>query len=408
MSFAVRSDLRVTRPLRQLCAGSLLALVASACSAPADDADGPPDFTGVTPGAAPGNPGAAAPNAVPPAAAGASPAPTPANGSEPAQQGGAPIATNGNMGTSAGTSPAAPAPAPTNMGAGGSSMVDPSSSGGGQNMPPAAPEPGTPAPAPATPVPGTPAPAPATPEPGTPAPLPTPPGDAFFLDDFESSTVGQAPPNWDYFVAYVANQNNPSGNASALVDDTRAVSGTHSVHFVGGASPAQITLPLPAGTNRLFVRAQVFMTRQLGAQNNPMPNHETLIGIRGTPGQASNEVRFGEIKGVIGTNEVPSDNISPHQDQWGMGPAVAPNEWHCMEIQFLGDIPAMNELHAFVDGELVHEITAADQWQNGNLGGNWMAGKFIEVFLGWQSFSNIQTDVWMDDIVLSTSPIGCN
>ena len=53
-------------------------------------------------------------------------------------------------------------------------------------------------------------------------------------------------------------------------------------------------------------------------------------------------------------------------------------------------------------------FTAPDQWNNGNLGGNWMAGKFREVVLGWQSFSNIQTDVWMDDIVLSNSPIGCD
>jgi len=236
---------------------------------------------------------------------------------------------------------------------------------------------------------------------------PPPPGDAFFFDDFEGSTLDQSPANWDYFIAYVANQNNPSGNASALVDDTRAVSGTHSVHFVGGQSPAQITLPLPAGTNRLYVRAQVFMTRQLGANNNPQPNHETLIAIRGTPGQANSEVRFGEIKGVIGTNEVPSDNISPKQDQWGQGPAVAPNAWHCIEVQFLGD-QADNQLFAYVDGTLVHSITAPDQWNNGNLGGNWMAGKFVEVVLGWHSFSGIQTDVWMDDIVLSNSPIGCN
>jgi polysaccharide lyase-like protein len=396
MSFASSFAFCCLRRSRALGSRSLLALVASSCSAPSD-ADGAPDFTGSTftpPSSAPG--GATTPSGTAP---GAAPAPTPGNPSEPAQQAGAPIANaNGNSGAS-GNTPAAtptPAPAPSNMGAGGSSMVDPPSAGGGQNMPPAA-DPGTPAPPPT-----------GAPAPSTPAPLPTPPGAAFFFDDFEGSTVGQAPANWDYFIAYVANQNNPSGNASALVDDTRAVSGTHAVHFVGGQSPAQITLPLPTGTDRLFVRANVFMTRQLGANDNPLPNHETLIGIRGTPGQASNEVRFGEIKGVIGTNEVPSDNISPQMDQWGKGPAVAPNQWHCIEVDFLGDIPAMNELHAYVDGTLVHEITAADQWQNGSLGGNWMAGKFVEVMLGWQSFSGADTDVWMDDIVLSTSPIGCD
>jgi hypothetical protein len=37
-----------------------------------------------------------------------------------------------------------------------------------------------------------------------------------------------------------------------------------------------------------------------------------------------------------------------------------------------------------------------------------MAGNFTEVILGWHSFSGIETDVWMDDVVLSTSPIGCD
>lgn len=239
---------------------------------------------------------------------------------------------------------------------------------------------------------------------GTVAPPPAP-GEAFFFDDFEAGAVGQAPPGWDFFVAWVANQNNPSGNASALIDGTRAFTGTQSVRFTGGQNPGQITLPLPPGANRLYVRAMVFMTRQLG--QNPGANHETLIGIRGTPGQASDEIRFGEIKGVIGTNEVPTDNISPKQDQWGQGPAVTANEWHCLEVQFLGD-QAQHELYAYADGELVHSVTAPDQWNNGNLRSNWMEGKFTEVILGWHSFSGIQTDVWMDDVVLSTSPIGCD
>jgi hypothetical protein len=37
-----------------------------------------------------------------------------------------------------------------------------------------------------------------------------------------------------------------------------------------------------------------------------------------------------------------------------------------------------------------------------------MNGKFKEAIPGWPSFSGINTDGWMDDIVLSTSPIGCD
>ena len=381
----VVSVYRRRRSWRVVWVGSLALLVGFGCSSD-PGADGVPEFGGPAsppPANAPAN--VPAGNGAAPVAPAVNPAagsPGATNPNEPGQASGAPI--SGNTDPAAAPGSNAPPAATPDMGTGGSSMT--AAAGGGSALPAA----------PAEPVPGAPAPE---------SPLPAPPGDAFFFDDFEAGAVGESPPNWDFFVAWVANQNNPSGNASALIDSTRAFTGTQSVRFTGGQNPAQITLPLPEGTNRLYVRAMVFMTRQLG--QNPGANHETLIGIRGTPGQANSEIRFGEIKGVIGTNEVPSDNISPKQDQWGLGPAVAPNQWHCMEVQFLGD-QAQNELYAYVDGQLVHSVTAPDQWNNGNLAGGWMANKFNEVILGWHSFSGIETDVWMDDVVLSTSPIGCD
>jgi len=226
----------------------------------------------------------------------------------------------------------------------------------------------------------------------------------FLIEDFESGTNGQAPAGWDTFIAWNKNGQNPSGGAQALVDSTRAHSGTKSVYFIGGQNPAQITRPLPSGTNKLYVRAWFYMTRQLGM--NPNANHETLIGIRKLTGGANDEVRFGEIKGVIGTNEVPTDNISPKMDRWGMGPVVSANTWHCFEVAFLAD-GAQHTLHGWVDGTLVHEITAGDQWQNGTMPATWLDGKFVEVVLGWHSFSSANNEVWMDDLVLSNAPIGC-
>jgi hypothetical protein len=37
----------------------------------------------------------------------------------------------------------------------------------------------------------------------------------------------------------------------------------------------------------------------------------------------------------------------------------------------------------------------------------WLDGKFVEVVLGWHSFSSATNDVWLDDLVLSNAPIGC-
>ncbi len=229
-------------------------------------------------------------------------------------------------------------------------------------------------------------------------------GEVLFSDDFETGSVGAAPEGWDTFVAWVANGQNPSGETAALISSDQAVSGSQSIHFHGGSNPAQIAWPLPAGTNKVYLTAWVYMTRQLG--ENPGDNHEHIFAIRGEPGSANDEIRFGEIKGTIGTNEVPSDNISPLMDQWGMGPALPANTWICFEVGFIAD-QTPNELHAWADGEEVHSITAADQWQNGAMPDNWMDGKFVEAVFGWHSFSSNDIDVWMDDIIISTGRQGC-
>jgi hypothetical protein len=96
-------------------------------------------------------------------------------------------------------------------------------------------------------------------------------------------------------------------------------------------------------------------------------------------------------------------------DLWGKGPMIPANQWACIEVAFLGD-QANHALHAWHDGMLVHEVTSGDQWQNGTMPANWLNGKFLEVILGWHSFTggNPEVDVWMDDLVLSTSRIGCS
>src|SRR3569623_338795 len=232
-------------------------------------------------------------------------------------------------------------------------------------------------------------------------------GPPIFTADFESDTVGKQAAGWDNFISYNFNTTNPQGDGTgALVDTSKAHGGKNSVHFKSSGNPVMIERALPAGTNRLYVRAYFYMTTQLG--NGPQgENHETLLGLHQDPKSANNQVRFGEIKGAIGTNEVPSDNIAPKMASWYMPPVITANAWHCIEVAFLGD-QAQHALYAWSDGVLVHSITASDQWQNGSLPMNWLNGKFVDVMFGWQSFSSQANEVWMDDLVLSNGPIGCN
>src|SRR5690606_2915912 len=61
----------------------------------------------------------------------------------------------------------------------------------------------------------------------------------------------------------------------------------------------------------------------------------------------------------------------------------------------------------WVDGNLIHSVDSGDDWANGALAANWMDDRLNFVMFGFHSFSSRTADVWMDDIVVSTQPIGC-
>ncbi len=225
-----------------------------------------------------------------------------------------------------------------------------------------------------------------------------------FSETFENGAVNTQPAGWQNFIGWVANNSNTSsGSEFALIDSSKAFSGSKSIRFKGGSRPAQIVRALPAGTQRLYTRAYVNMSVPMG--NVAGDNHEHIFGIKKTL-DANDEIRVGQIKGVLGTNHIPSDNIAPRMNQWNSGPQLAANRWYCVETAYLADA-AYDTLHMWVDGALVHSIDSSDDWNNGALGANWMSDKFNFVMFGFHSFSNRNADVWMDDIVVSTQPIGC-
>lgn len=228
-----------------------------------------------------------------------------------------------------------------------------------------------------------------------------------FQDDFESTALNAQPANWNNLLAYSYNASNTTAGANyALVDNTKAHSGTKSIHFKGNF--AQIVRALPANTQRVHLRAWVNTNRQIGniPGDDSTSNHSHILGIKKTT-DANDEIRVGEIKGVLGTNQVPSDDIAPRQDKWRKGPQISANTWACVEVAMYADT-AYDELYFWVDGTLVHSITSSADWQNNPQPKDWLSDKFNYVEFGFQSYTGTQTaDVWMDDIVVSTQPIGC-
>jgi hypothetical protein len=248
--------------------------------------------------------------------------------------------------------------------------------------------------------------------------LPDPPGDAFFFDDFEAGAPGTQPAAWDRWINYTTTAGNTlDGQQYALLDSSDKFSGAQSVHFhaEGATQPAMLTMALPDNLTRVYIRAYVKTTRQIGNQTpDAQSNHETLMGLRATPNDGNFEIRFGGAKGALGYNMVGparSDAVSPGQALWGSAPAISTGVWHCVELAFINDTPSSPEAHASVDGQEVRAVTQLGDWHvplSGE-GTTWLNGMFNEVILGWQSFSpEPSNDVWMDDVVLSESPIGCN
>jgi hypothetical protein len=226
-------------------------------------------------------------------------------------------------------------------------------------------------------------------------------GNAILTESFDGPAL---PTGWDNFIGYVKNGANPQGENLIAIDASKKHGGASSVHFHGGSTPTMLTRPLPANTNKLYVRVWIWLSRQLG--NNKDGNHETLLGLRKTSGQADNEVRFGEIKGALGVNEVPTDALSLKPELWNMGPSIPKDKWVCLEAAFLGD-KATHEFYAWADGTEVHKITGPSQW-HAPVPADFLNGRFGEFIIGWHSFSNFTADVWADDLVLSTERVGCN
>jgi polyisoprenoid-binding protein YceI len=226
----------------------------------------------------------------------------------------------------------------------------------------------------------------------------------FVTDGFEGGSVGTAPAGWSTFIAWVFNGNNSQSSGNyALIDNSKSYSGSNSIHFRGGQNPAQIVRTLPSGMQRLHMRAYVNMSKVMG--NDAGDNHEHIMGIKKTA-DANNEVRVGQIKGVLGTNESVFDNIAPKQSQWWSGQQLSANKWYCIETAYYADT-SYDELYFWVDGKLVHSVTSGNDWNNGAAPANWLSDKFTYAMFGFHSFSSNTADVWMDDIVLSTQPIGC-
>jgi hypothetical protein len=243
---------------------------------------------------------------------------------------------------------------------------------------------------------------------------------ALFCDDFESYTTGQAPgAPWSRQV---------SSGSTAAIDTAQARSGTKSVKFVAAAGSGSKTAFIRLmASSALPVTPNVFYGRmmfRLEAAPTGDVHWTFLQGSGLLAGQSYHALyRYGGQHPVMnGSTFVGSQlmaNYETPDSYQGTGPksdcwkhanktVVPQGKWSCAEWQFEG---TSNTMRFWLDGVAVDALTVMGTGEGcGNQPASyvWTAPTFDRMDFGWESYQQDSArTIWIDDVVLSRSKVGC-
>ncbi len=223
---------------------------------------------------------------------------------------------------------------------------------------------------------------------------------ALFCDDFEAYTGTPGAP-W-------AVKKNAQG--SVTIDGAQHQSGTKAVKFTTSGAMAyqqayiSIDKIFPVAQNAFYGRIMIYTTK---APDDGV--HWTMIQGEGVAagGITRAEVRYGgqHQQGLMANY----DSAGKKSDCWQHSQTKMPEgKWACMEWYFEG---ATNTQKFWLDGKAIDDLTVVGQGDGciaHDTSDQWIFPNFERVYLGWESY---QTDpareVWIDDVALGTSKIGC-
>jgi hypothetical protein len=245
---------------------------------------------------------------------------------------------------------------------------------------------------------------------------------AIFCDDFESYTAGQAPGgNWT----------KTTNQGAVAIDTGQFHSGTKSVKFTtmaaANAKTAFIHLISNASKTIFPVAGNMFYGRMMfRLEAAPTASvHWTMIAGSGlVPGQNYHALyRYGgQLPITSGSTFVGSQLMANYEtpDSYsGNGPSsdcwfhssqvvVPVATWSCVEWQFDGP---NNTMRLWLDGAAVTSLTVTGVGQgcvNQPATYPWTAPSFDRLDLGWESYQQDDPRTfYVDDVVLSTTKIGC-
>jgi hypothetical protein len=230
---------------------------------------------------------------------------------------------------------------------------------------------------------------------------------SILCDDFESYSTGSAPKG-----AWILKQN----QGKVTVDEGMAFKGKKSLKMVtepfnGGDSFRRAMIALegkpyfPTPVKTLFGRARMYLGK---VPPGPGVHYDFFEG-HGPRDNTTTAVAYGgmvnkKLLAVYGNWSTGDDcsRSAPTMD-------VPEDKWVCMEWQFDS---AKAEMRLWIDSVLQTEVSISKRGDGcvGRDNRDWLFPDFNYVELGWRNWQGWgpgQT-IWMDDVALSNTRIGCN
>ena len=228
-------------------------------------------------------------------------------------------------------------------------------------------------------------------------------------DDFESTASGAVP---NPTLWSVGGPNCFDGTGKATIDSTVSHGGTQSVRIDPGSSYCGhafiINTKAAAMGSVVYGRYYIRLAQPLG---DPHVTFMSLHDAIESTDSNAQDLRMGGQSSILMWNRSKDDATLPSLSPTGIALSVKipATTWTCIEF---GLDSAMGTMQTWVNGTAVAALQL-DTTSTPDVDASWLASrpswkpKVTDLKLGWESYGGTTNTVWLDDIALHTSRIGC-
>jgi hypothetical protein len=203
-----------------------------------------------------------------------------------------------------------------------------------------------------------------------------------------------------------------SGSGQARIDNTVAHSGRQSVRIDPGSDYCgHAFIVTPSMATLGAVRYGRFYIRLLKALGNEHVTFASMRDARDSAGTQSQELRIGGQNGILMWNRSKDDATLPTLSPAGMALSVPlpAGSWTCIEFRI---DQSAGTLQTWVNGNAPAGLqqdgaptAEVDQvWLNQLQ--NWRPD-LSDLKLGWEAYGGATNTVWIDDVAVGATRIGC-